>query len=82
MNSNPRFGSFGNTTARIVCAYCPKLSREATPIGKPFLEPGTYLARKTGDNDLLKPPPHLLVREAVFAPPHHWGCRCAVAVDI
>jgi len=54
MNSNPRFGSFGNTTARIVCAYCRKLSREATPIGKPFLEPGTYLARKTAENDLLK----------------------------
>jgi hypothetical protein len=53
------------------CQYCRKLSRKTVPIGKPFLESGAFQVRKNG-----RP---LLVLEAVFAPPLHWGCRCAVS---
>jgi F like protein len=56
------------------CQYCRKLNRKAIPIGKPFLEPGSFQARKNG-----RP---LLIREAVLAPPLHWGCRCAVRAGI
>lgn len=56
------------------CQYCRKLNRTVTPVTKPFLEPGEFLARKNGRT--------LLVRDAVFGPPLHWGCRCAVRADI
>lgn len=56
------------------CQYCRKLNRKVIPNGKPFLEPGAFQARKNG-----RP---LLIREAVFAPPLHWGCRCAVRAGV